>query len=137
MHPVGCVPPIRGPYPIASHVSLLGVSPTPHVCLWGGVYPLPRCRPPGCRVSPGCTPAHGYTPPGHVTSDTCWEANPPVVSMTDMCKNITLLQTLFADGRKNLRIRHQATTANLSKCVRLYFEILIVRDFKLIRAAIL
>ena len=63
MHPVGCVPPIRWPYPIASHVSLFGVSPTPHVCLRGGVYPLPRCRPPGCRVSPGCTPSHGYTSP--------------------------------------------------------------------------
>ena len=39
-------------------------------------------------------------PPSHVTSNACWEANspPPVDRMTDTCKNITLLQTLFAGG---------------------------------------
>ena len=32
-------------------------------------------------------------PPGHVTSDACWEANTP-------CKNITFAQTSFAGGNK-------------------------------------
>ena len=35
-------------------------------------------------------------PPGHVTCDAFWEANPPVNRMTDRCKNITLPQTSFA-----------------------------------------
>ena len=32
---------------------------------------------------------------GHVTCDACWEANPPMIRMTHICKNITLPQTSF------------------------------------------
>ena len=41
--------------------------------------PFPGCRahPSGCRPSPQCRPppSLGCRPPGHVTSDACWEAN--------------------------------------------------------------
>ena len=68
-------------------------------------------HPPGGRDPPGGrhpmeadTPWRqtlpGGRPPGHVTCDACWEANPPVKRMTDRCKNITLSQTSFS-GRKN------------------------------------
>ena len=35
-----------------------------------------------------------------MTCDAYWEAKPPVNRMADMCKNITLPQTLFAGSSK-------------------------------------
>ena len=37
-------------------------------------------------------------PPGHVTCDACWEANPHP-PWTNTCENITLPQTSFAGGK--------------------------------------
>ena len=66
-----------------------------------GVCPLPLQTPlPWLQTLP--TPAN-EDPPGHVTCDACWVANPhpPVNRITDGCKNITLPQTSFA-GSKNV-----------------------------------
>ena len=100
--PVGCVPSAflipagGGVCPTRLQADLL-----PHGC---------RFLPPGCR------------PPGHVTCDACWEANPcppwmlvmwpvmhagkpppplptPLDRMTDMCKTISLLQSLVKSLR--------------------------------------
>ena len=51
------------------------------------------------------TPPWIYTPPGHVTCDACWEANPHPTpplwteGMTHACENITLPQNLLASGK--------------------------------------
>ena len=41
------------------------------------------------------------TPPDHVNSDACWEANHPVNRMTHRCKNIFLPQTSFVGGNND------------------------------------
>ena len=64
----------------------------------GGGLPTPRMQilleadPPRCR------------PPGSVTCDECWEANPlpPVNRMTSRCKNITLPQTSIGGGNNHM-----------------------------------
>ena len=49
-------------------------------------------------------------PSGHVTCDTCWEANPPpsVTGMTHRCKNITLPQTSFTGGKDEIEQKKYA-----------------------------
>ena len=62
----------------------------------GGVGCLPN--------TPGGSPLWMQTPleanpPGHLTWDACWEANPLwTEGMTHACENITLPQTSFAGG---------------------------------------
>ena len=63
------------------------------------------CRPPRCR-SPRCRPPDADPTrcrPSPQSCDplmmACWEVNPTVNRMTHRCKNITLLQTLFAGGK--------------------------------------
>ena len=72
-----------------SHVSRgLGGGQTP---LW--MQTLPGCRHPPWRQTPlDADPPFGCTPPGHMTWDACWEANP----QTNTCENITLPQISFA-----------------------------------------
>ena len=41
-------------------------------------------------------------PPGYVTCDACWEANPSPYGQTNTCENIALPQTSFAGSNKSL-----------------------------------
>ena len=56
------------------------------------------------------TPPHAdspeYRPPGHVTCDACWKANPtPQPPLwIETCENITLPQTMFAGGNNSPEI---------------------------------
>ena len=43
-----------------------------------------------------------FPPPGHVTCDACWEANPLPCRQTNTCEKITLPQTWFAGGKNSL-----------------------------------
>ena len=71
--PVGCILPAHWLYSIVSR-RVCSTPPPPH---------LLDTDPPGCRA-PECRP------PGHMTSDACWEANPPVDRRNDtpLCKTL-------------------------------------------------
>ena len=73
---VGCVPP-----------EMLPISPSMHcLCVGGGVCPEGKC--PGWCLPRGCTrlPREGGVCLGICVAD------PPVIRMTDRCRNITLLK---------------------------------------------
>ena len=57
----------------------------------------PVCPPPRMQTCPDAEP------PGHVTCDACWEANPLprwAEGTTHACENMTLPQTSFGGGNK-------------------------------------
>ena len=98
--------------------SIQGGLPTPHSMQTSSEADPPKCRSPslldadapGCRPPPlvgrpplnaepprgrppSPTPTPEAEPPGHLTCDACWEANPHPLwtgGMTHTCKNITL-----------------------------------------------
>ena len=107
--PPRCRPPPPDADPLPPDADHPGCRPlwvqTPYPCMqipWDADPPPLAWRSPlpGCRRSPQMhiPTALDADPPGHVTSDACWEANSPVNRMADMC--ITLPQTLFAGGNK-------------------------------------
>ena len=85
---VGCILPTCWLYSVVSHVSPGGLP-----------NPLLDADPPLDAEPPWMQTPLEAEPPGHVTCDACWEANPPVGRMTDACENITLPQTSFAGSK--------------------------------------
>ena len=76
-------------------------------CISGGL-PNPTGSPrdpPGSNPLPDADPPN-VDPPGHVTCDACWKANPtPQPPLwIETCENITLPQTMFAGGNNSSEI---------------------------------
>ena len=71
---------------------------------------LPSDRDPPGQRPPGQRPP-GQRPPCHVTSDACWDRDPPTMNrMTQRFKNITLPQTSFAGGKMLILVPNQMAT---------------------------
>ena len=100
-------------------------------CTWshGGVY-LARG---GCAWSQGDTWSRGYLVRGvcawsqrggvYLVPGGCtWSGTPPVNRMTNRCKNITLPQTSFAGGNKDMLVMSLKVHENILPMVLCYFK---------------
>ena len=87
-------------------VYLLGGVPTQTVCVPAlGVYLVPGCTCLGDVPGPrGCTCPGVYLSRGYLVPGGTFPGTPLVNRMTNRCKNITLPQTSFTDGNKDIRL---------------------------------
>ena len=98
--PVGCVPPAHWPY-------------LPACCVPGGAWSrgvpgLGGAWSRGCLVRGVCLVRGGCVPgPGGWYPSMHW-GRPPVNRITNRCKNITLPQTSFADGKNTIQFGTEA-----------------------------